>query len=134
LTDSRKIIQYGDRHSFGIQEANVLSIFDLDLEKLLFNIQSRFPMTKIQRIVAYALRRGLEDGFAAYREKILIQTEFKRFSDLPDEIIQRALLQLDLEDILSKKLGQDLKIKLNDWCWKEYFDKLSMVQVLIIAE
>jgi hypothetical protein len=91
-------------------------------------------MTKIQTIVAYALRRGLEDGFAAYRERILIQTEFKRFSDLPDEIIQRALLQLDLENILSKKLGKDLKIKLNDWCWKEYFDKLSMVQVCITDE
>ena len=107
----------------------MLSLFDLDLEKLLLNIQSKFPMAKVQNIVAYALRRGLQDGFAAHRERILAQTELKRFSALPDETIQRGLLQLDFEDILSKKLGRELSINLNDWCWKEHLDKVAMVQV-----
>lgn len=88
-------------------------------------------MKKIQNAVAHALRRGLEDGLAAHRERILIQTEFKRFSYLPDEIIQRCWLQLDFENILSKKLGKEISIQLNDWCWKEHFDKISLLQVYL---
>lgn len=107
-----------------------MSLFGLDLENLLIRIKSKFPMTKVQSIVDYVLRRGLEDGLAAYREKILLQTEFKRFSDLSDEIIHRSLLQLDFENILSKQLGNALNINLNDWCWKEHFDSVSLVQVI----
>jgi hypothetical protein len=88
-------------------------------------------MRKIQNFVDLALKRGLEDGLAAHRESTLLQSEFKRFSNLSDALIRRSLLQLDFENILRDIKKEELKINLNDWCWEEYFDAASLTQVII---
>ena len=84
-------------------------------------------MRKIQKLVRYALMHGLQNDIAANRERILLLTEFKNFSDLPDSVILRNLFQLDMEDILKEIISSNFN--LDDWCWKEYFDQSSLLQV-----
>ena len=128
----RKVIHYGDLHTFATQEADELPSFGVSLSDILKRIQSRFSMERYQRIVPVLLKKGLEDNAAAKREQVLLKSEFKRFSQLPDSVVQRALIQIDFEKLFQERSSNELEFNLDAWCWTEQFDKSSLVQVRYI--
>jgi hypothetical protein len=115
-------------HSYCIQETQSLSCFGVKHADLIKKIQSRFPMAFYQKIVPSVMKANVQNIEAARREKNLIHSEFKRFSDLSDHTIHRALMQLDFENLLETKFG--VKLELDPYCWIENFDQSSFTQVL----
>lgn len=123
-----KILKYADTHTLSSRKLRNLSAFGIYVSEVLTNILNRFPMERFQQIVSSALKKGLGSVNAAHRENVLLQSEFKRFSKLPETAARRALLQFDFEELLQDKFAKEYNF--DAWCWAEDYDKATLTQIL----
>jgi hypothetical protein len=90
-------------------------------------------MEKYQKYLPLVLKKGLEDIAAARREQVLLQTELKRFTKLPNDVVSRGLLQMEFEQLLKEKSSSGEDVNLDAWCWVESFDNTAMTQVSALS-
>ena len=125
---NRVVLNYADYQSQIIEESKSLLSFGQNPNELFIKLEQRFPVKALQTIVSFLVKYKIGDSTCALRERILMQTEFKKFSKLQDRIIQRCCLQFDFEELIKTKYNTH--ISLDSWCWSENYDASTLTQIL----
>ncbi|KAJ3214621.1 Sperm-associated antigen 17 [Dinochytrium kinnereticum] len=115
---ARRLLKYGDEYSqalYGMERLSAYGVNLIDMLQSMFEIQPLAP-AKVQRC-----ERLIPAPEISYYEAAGIPQV------LGKEVLERALLQREFEDILSCDVDQ---WNLDSWCWVESFDKHTLQQVM----